>query len=195
MCEKDTEHDLDNILSKIFGDEKEDLLRELNKMNLGIKIVTLNEKSWQPWTEGLRRVIVYAEEMAEEMKLKYIGTELFLSVLIRMLPDESKVQLQKYEVTEERIKQAIVQDKESRLKLLESGKPVLTFRSSELIYNKLHEIAERQRVKYIGIDHLIIGILESNGCMAWELLKSLSGEEKFPQLSDVLRKISEEINP
>lgn len=148
--------------------------------------VVLGTTKWPPHTEGLRRIILRAEEIAKKLKCNYVGTELLLIAWLEQLPYHILKILEKYKITPESVKKQLLSKGMIIFSTEDCDKPDSTPRVKHLIEVILPNVAKQwskdpNGYYYIGVYHLILGILKLQEGIAYNLLKKMA-KRKFVSL-------------
>ena len=127
------------------------------------------------FTEKAQKALNISKDMAKEFGHDYIGTEHILLGLVKEGSGIAAKMLLEQDVTEEKIKKEISE-------LIGVGEPKnnepeFTPRSKRVIENAALE-ARQMKMKYIGTEHILLGLIRENDCVAIRILMNLNVDQR-----------------
>jgi len=126
---------------------------------------------FQKFTRGSRKVLTLAKDIAAELNHPYIGTEHFLWGLSKDGGSLATTLLQQHNIGHKKIKEAII----SFIgKGIEDKKKLVAFSpNAKKILDAALDEAEKTAINYIGVEHLLLGILAEPDSTAAKILQEL----------------------
>jgi nicotinamidase-related amidase len=126
---------------------------------------------WQRLSERARKVIFYAQEEAQKLGEGYVSTEHLLLGLVRE-PDSAAARVL------ERMGVSFSQVRAEVEKLIPRGEPKLAQEMTltpraKCVIDLAYEEARFLKNKYIGTEHLLLGLIREGDGLAWRVLAKL----------------------
>ncbi len=129
---------------------------------------------YDKWTDKTKKVINYARQEAQRMGHPYIGTEHLLLGLLREGTGVAATALQRLGVDTNRARIEVEKLVQRGGEALTAGKQfAFTQRAQKIIFEHAFKEAKRQEQNYVRTEHLLLGLLEEEDCVAAQVLNNL----------------------
>jgi ATP-dependent Clp protease ATP-binding subunit ClpC len=141
-------------------------------MRFARRVIGVGEYPFEWFTEPAKQVLVLAQDESERLQQNYIGTEHLLMGLVRQPDGLAAVILAGFGLETSRARAMFSRQGAPAGRTAET-QPVPTVRTKKAIENAFDE-AQRAGKRYVGTEHLLLGIVRDGKGIAAEVL-SLSG--------------------
>ncbi len=129
---------------------------------------------YDKFTDKTKKVLNYARQEAQRMGHPYIGTEHLLLGLLREGTGVAATALQRLGVDTNRARLEVEKLVQRGGEALTSGKQfAFTQRAQKIIFEHAFEEAKRQEQNYVRTEHLLLGLLEEEDCVAAQVLLNI----------------------
>ena len=129
---------------------------------------------YDKFTDKTKKVLNYARQEAQRMGHPYIGTEHLLLGLLREGTGVAATALQRLGVDTNRARLEVEKLVQRGGEALTSGKQfAFTQRAQKIIFEHAFEEAKRQEQNYVRTEHLLLGLLEEEDCVAAQVLMNI----------------------
>ena len=142
---------------------------------------------FERFTERARQVVILAQDEARALKHNYIGTEHLLLGLIREEEGLAASVLASLDVTLERVRVQVV-EVIGQGDNVTGGQIPFTPRAKKVLELSLREALSRGH-KYIGTEHVLLGIVRENEGVAAQVLRDFDADAEKIR-NEVMRKLS-----
>jgi ATP-dependent Clp protease ATP-binding subunit ClpC len=127
---------------------------------------------FEPYTDRARKVLQLANQEAQRLNHKYIGTEHILLGLVKEGSGVASVALRNLDIDLRAIRMEVEKLVQSEPDMVQTGKLPQTPRAKKAIEYSLEE-ARNLNHKYVGTEHLLLGLLREQDGVAAQVLVNL----------------------
>ena len=129
---------------------------------------------FERFTDGARRVVVFAQEEARELNHSYIGTEHLLLGLMRDAEGVTAQALQELGIRRDAVREQVMEII-GRGERPPSGHIPFTPRAKKVLELSLREALQLSH-NYIGTEHILLGLIREGHGVAAKVLATLGGD-------------------